>query len=345
MNTMSNDRFYGKVIVGASIAFNTVFLGRATAGLSIAMAVAYFIWRDRRWKADGKRVFYAYVLSLGCFVLHFAEEYFTDFYVAFPRLMGDSWSARSFLIFNLVWFTVFVLSAAALWYEKYVSYLIVIFFALAGGVANGAAHISISLWQWRYFPGTLTAPLMLACGLILFQRLQLSGGLLVARAVAFTLLVPGAIVWWIPQNFIRIDWTIRHTAGWLPVTLGAMLYFWCAAQFLTRGQGTPNIFFARHLGFLIGQEPLRLVHQSIYRYSRNPMYVGVVTTVFGEALLFGSWNLLIYAFALCIWFHLVVVFIEEPHLRRTRGESYLQYCRETPRWVSTKLLKVHVEEK
>src|SRR5262249_910179 len=153
-------------------------------------------------------------------------------------------------------------------------------------------------------PGTITAPLMLACGLILFQRLQMSGVLLVARAVAFTVLVPGTIVWWIPQNFIRLDWTMRYAAGWVPVTLGAALYFWCVGEFLVRGHGTPNIFFARHLGFLIGLEPQRLVHGSIYRYSRNPMYVGVVTIVFGEALLFGSRNLLIYACVLSVWFHL-----------------------------------------
>ena len=169
---MSSDRFSGKVIVGVCIAFNTVFLGLATAGLSIGLIVAYLIWRDWKWQADGKRVLYPYVLTLGGFILHFAEEYFTDFYVAFPRLIGDSWSARSFLIFNLVWFAVFALSVVGLWYERPVAYLVVIFFALAGGIANGAAHILISLWQGRYFPGTATAPLMLAGGLILFQRLR-----------------------------------------------------------------------------------------------------------------------------------------------------------------------------
>jgi protein-S-isoprenylcysteine O-methyltransferase Ste14 len=125
---------------------------------------------------------------------------------------------------------------------------------------------------------------------------------------------------------------MRHPAGWIPIALGAALYFLCATQFLLRGGGTPNISFAKHFAFLIGREPLRLVQNSIYRYSRNPIYIGVVTVVFGEALRFGSLNLLIYAGALCVWFHLVVVFIEEPHLRKTRGEAYLQYCRETSRW-------------
>lgn len=149
----------------------------------------------------------------------------------------------------------------------------------------------------------------------------------------FSVLVPGTVVWWLPRSLIHCDWTMRHVTGWIPLALGAILYISCTAQFLLRGKGTPNIFFARPLAFLIGREPLRLVHESIYRYSRNPMYVGVITMVFGEALLFGSRNLLFYAFALCIWFHLVVILIEEPHLRRKRGEEYREYCRKTPRWI------------
>jgi protein-S-isoprenylcysteine O-methyltransferase Ste14 len=156
--------------------------------------------------------------------------------------------------------------------------------------------------------------------------------LLVLRAIAFTVLMPGAVTWWLPRALIHVDWKVKHAAGWIPITLGTTLYLICAMLFLVRGSGTPNIGFARNLAFLIGSEPVRLVHQSIYRYSRNPMYVGVIAVVFGEALLFASWNLLVYALALCAWFHAVVVLIEEPHLRRILGDGYLQYCRETPRW-------------
>jgi protein-S-isoprenylcysteine O-methyltransferase Ste14 len=333
VSTTPQDRLRGRIIVSLGVVFNTALLGFATAGLSIGLILAYWIWRNGRWQPTGRRLLWPYLLSLSFFVLHFAEEYYTGFYNAFPSLLGSSWNASSFVAFNLVWLAVFAVSAVGVWRKQSVAHLIVIFFALAGGIINGASHIAISLWQGQYFSGTLTAPLMLAGGLILFDRLQMSGVLLAAKAVAFSLLVPGAVVWWIPQNFIRVDWTIRHAAGWIPVMLGATLYAWCVAQFLMRGRGTPNIFFARHLGFLIGREPLRLVHDSIYRYSRNPMYVGVLTIVFGEALLFGSWNLLLYACGLCIWFHLIVVLVEEPHLRRTRGETYLQYCRQTPRWI------------
>ena len=334
---ITNYRLIGIALVTAGIAFNTFFLGLPTAGLSIGLIAAYFIWQKGHWQPARQRLLWPYVLSIGLFVVHFGEEYFTGFYAAFPNLFGQSWSAQRFLIFNAIWLVIFGAGAAGVWYEQSIAYLIVVFFALAGGIGNGSTHIALSVWFGRYFPGTVTAPLMFASGLFLFHRLEMHVIVLWVRAAAFTMLVPGAVAWWIPQNFVHVDWTIRHSVGWIPVVFGGLLYFCCLTQFLLRGEGTPNMFFARHLGFLIGREPSRLVQQSIYRYSRNPMYIGVLTSVFGEALLFGSWNLLIYASILCVWFHLVVVFVEEPHLRRTRGETYIQYCHQTPRWLPTRL--------
>ena len=153
------------------------------------------------------------------------------------------------------------------------------------------------------------------------------------RALIFTVLVPGAVVVWLPLNLLEANRGIRHPVGWVPISLGGLVYFWCALQFLMSGHGTPAIFFTRPIAFLIGREPQRLVEASIYRYSRNPMYVGVLTILAGEALLFASRALVFYAIGTCLVFHLVVVFIEEPHLRRTRGEAYEQYCRKVPRWL------------
>ena len=64
------------------------------------------------------------------------------------------------------------------------------------------------------------------------------------------------------------------------------------------------------------------------------MYLGVLLVVFGQAVLFASPWLAAYAFALLIFFQLIVVFVEEPHLRATRGSSYENYCRAVPRWLS-----------
>jgi protein-S-isoprenylcysteine O-methyltransferase Ste14 len=114
---------------------------------------------------------------------------------------------------------------------------------------------------------------------------------------------------------------------------GAAGYLFCAADFLAKGGGTPAIWFTRHLRFLLGEEPRAIVRQGLYRFSRNPMYLSVAAVVFGEAWLFGSVLLLLYAIAVSVCFQLVVVFLEEPHLRRKCGASYAEYCRKTPRWI------------
>ncbi|HVP00423.1 MAG TPA: methyltransferase [Bryobacteraceae bacterium] len=158
--------------------------------------------------------------------------------------------------------------------------------------------------------------------------------MLVLRAILFTILLPGTITIYIPSLLLRgsppPSGALRFL-GLLPIVAGALGYFTCALEFLLRGGGTPALFLARPLRFLIGEEPKVLIESALYRYLRNPMYVSVVTVVLGEALLFESGALLYYALTLWLFFHLVVVFVEEPHLRQRPG--YTEYCARVPRWL------------
>ncbi len=112
-------------------------------------------------------------------------------------------------------------------------------------------------------------------------------------------------------------------AGLIPFTLGACLSLWCVKDFVVRGRGTPAPF----------DPPTRLVMQGPYRYVRNPMYVGLFLVLVGEAMLYASFFVLLYALFLVAAAHIFVVFYEEPTLRRRFGESYKQYLRSVPRWL------------
>ena len=79
--------------------------------------------------------------------------------------------------------------------------------------------------------------------------------------------------------------------------------------------------------------PTHLVIGGLYRYVRNPMYVGVGAAIFGQALMFGSKELLLYGGLVWLAFHLFIYFYEEPTLRKTFGEEYDVFCREVPRWI------------
>jgi protein-S-isoprenylcysteine O-methyltransferase Ste14 len=156
---------------------------------------------------------------------------------------------------------------------------------------------------------------------------------LLIRAVLFTVLVPGTVTVWLPEYLFGDARVVRHAVGWIPIALGTALYAGCLAQFIWIGRGTPNISFSKPVEFVIGNEPRRFVAVGVYRYTRNPMYLAIVTTLVGEAVLFGSRGLLAYAAVVWIWYHFVVVVIEEPHLRRTRGAGYEQYLHDVPRWL------------
>jgi protein-S-isoprenylcysteine O-methyltransferase Ste14 len=78
--------------------------------------------------------------------------------------------------------------------------------------------------------------------------------------------------------------------------------------------------------------PTSLRTEGAYAWSRNPLLFGVVLILFGEALVFRSLPLAIYAAAYWTWLHLFLTFKEEPALRAQFGETYEAYCRRVPRW-------------
>jgi protein-S-isoprenylcysteine O-methyltransferase Ste14 len=147
------------------------------------------------------------------------------------------------------------------------------------------------------------------------------------KTIIFTFVVPGTVAIYVPLLLLSSRPAARPGAlgylGLLPILFGASVYAWCAWDFAFAGRGTPAPV----------DPPKELVARGLHRYVRNPMYVGVVTLLFGEALLFGSLALLEYAAAASLFFHLFVLLYEEPTLRRRFGESYRRYCASVPRWV------------
>jgi protein-S-isoprenylcysteine O-methyltransferase Ste14 len=63
------------------------------------------------------------------------------------------------------------------------------------------------------------------------------------------------------------------------------------------------------------------------------MYVGVVTTLIGFTLWYGSGTLLFYTGCVFIGFHLFVLLYEEPNLTLRFGDSYRRYREAVPRWL------------
>ena len=116
---------------------------------------------------------------------------------------------------------------------------------------------------------------------------------------------------------------IARTLGGLLILVGLALVTWCISLFVRVGKGT-----------LAPWDPTsNLVAVGPYRYTRNPMITGVATILTGEALVFGSWHLGLWALTFIALNHIHFLLVEEPGLERRFGDSYLEYKRAVPRWL------------
>lgn len=147
----------------------------------------------------------------------------------------------------------------------------------------------------------------------------------IVKTVIFTILVPGTVAGIIPKTLATdaLGPSLFSSIGFLPMALGAAVYFWCAWDFATAGQGTPAPI----------DPPKNLVARGLYRYVRNPMYLAVLIVILGESIAFRSVRIFNYALVVCVFFHSFVVLYEEPVLRNKFGASYEEYLRKVPRWV------------
>jgi protein-S-isoprenylcysteine O-methyltransferase Ste14 len=138
--------------------------------------------------------------------------------------------------------------------------------------------------------------------------------------------VAGLVPWWISHWHIQtafLGLQALRFAGGILIALGTAGLLDSFLRFAVQGLGTPApVFPTRHL-----------VVTGLYRYVRNPIYVAVVSTILGQALIFGNVSLLEYGGLVWLFFHLFVLVYEEPTLRASFGPEYQVFCKEVPRWI------------
>jgi protein-S-isoprenylcysteine O-methyltransferase Ste14 len=146
------------------------------------------------------------------------------------------------------------------------------------------------------------------------------------KNLLFTALVPGTIAgflpWWIARERPLSSGPLLVLGSAL-LAIGAAIYGWCLWDFATFGRGTPAPI----------DPPKKLVVRGLYRFVRNPMYVGVICALLGWSALYSDRRLLYYAACLGACFHLFVVLYEERKLRRRFGREYDDYCARVGRWL------------
>jgi protein-S-isoprenylcysteine O-methyltransferase Ste14 len=151
------------------------------------------------------------------------------------------------------------------------------------------------------------------------------------RNLFFTILQPGIVAGLVPFLMIRYESKgdildtigLSHLVGGMIFLIGFLLMMTCIINFAVKGKGT-----------ISPADPTkRLVTAGPYVFSRNPMYVGVMLILIGEAIFFQSFQVWRYLFFTFIAFNLFIMLREEPRLRRDFGEEYIDYCKRVRRWI------------
>jgi protein-S-isoprenylcysteine O-methyltransferase Ste14 len=156
------------------------------------------------------------------------------------------------------------------------------------------------------------------------RALAIVGSIIFFIIAPFTIagLVPYWISGWQMQPaFFEVE-SLRFVGAAVALA-GLYLLLDSFARFAVEGLGTPAPI----------APPTHLVVSGIYRYVRNPMYVGVVSAILGQALFFGDRRLAVYGAIMWLAFHLFVLVYEEPTLKETFGEEYETFRRKVPRWI------------
>ena len=166
----------------------------------------------------------------------------------------------------------------------------------------------------------------------LFERTMLA----MLRHLMAILLLPFLVVVVVPYELLNTfaagdtRWDDGSLIVWLPrsagvvlLVIGLALFGWCVSLFARVGQGT-----------LAPWDPTcNLVAVGPYRFVRNPMISGVALMLIGQALLWGSRMIGIWACVFVFINHIYFVLAEEPGLERPFGENYRLYKANVPRWV------------
>jgi protein-S-isoprenylcysteine O-methyltransferase Ste14 len=125
--------------------------------------------------------------------------------------------------------------------------------------------------------------------------------------------------WWpaIAQpNAMRV-----RLLGWILVVTGLALSYW--------GVST---FFRQRTSIVPNRDARVLVIEGPYRFSRNPMYTGIVIAcVGGIGVISSLWPLVTVPIAIVLLYRLVIR-REEMHLTEAFGDDYREYQRVVGRW-------------
>ena len=145
-------------------------------------------------------------------------------------------------------------------------------------------------------------------------------------SAAFFVLAPGTTAGLVPWLITRWQGSAATWAvaiGGIASAAGVALVVAAFVQFVVEGRGTPAPVAPTQ----------ELVVGGLYRWVRNPMYVGVAAAIAGQAVMFASVGVAAWLVGFVLAVTTFVRLYEEPTLRSTYGAAYEEYAAAVRRWL------------
>lgn len=136
-----------------------------------------------------------------------------------------------------------------------------------------------------------------------------------------------AVLMWLLDSMFPVIELVKtpwNWIGWFFIIAGLFIDLWSMRLFL-KEETTINPFKP--------DNSKSIVEQGIYQYSRNPMYLGLLSILLGVAILLGSLSPLF-----CLPFFVLIITTqqiipEEMTLTNKFGQVYLDYKHRVRRWL------------
>ncbi len=123
------------------------------------------------------------------------------------------------------------------------------------------------------------------------------------------------LFYWLP-----LEW---RWVAWVPASIGFLVVSIALGQFI-REKTTPDPFHP--------ERAKELVISGLYRYSRNPMYLGMLILLIAWAIYLGNFSSLLLV-PIFMWILTTQqILFEEAALKEKFGESYEAYLKRVRRW-------------
>ncbi|NCO97164.1 MAG: isoprenylcysteine carboxylmethyltransferase family protein [Candidatus Aenigmarchaeota archaeon] len=143
----------------------------------------------------------------------------------------------------------------------------------------------------------------------------------------FMLIIPFLLIYLNARINLPVFSNLFFTiVGLFLIFIGTAVFLYCSGLFIKIGKGTPAPI----------EPPKKLVIKGLYKFTRNPIYLGYMSIFFGEFFIFGQFLLLVYFILSISLIHFYVVCREEPLLKRRFGKDYIEYMKRVPRWFPKK---------